>query len=620
MNKRVRIFSFSEVTSGNLRIFLVFSFLLVFLISFAFAANVTTCAEGDNNCKVNNAYSCLQDEITKKKCSNLTSEEKVFSMLATGLCKNEVKSDAKYRSDVKYTAQATILLGKSDSELKKWLISQNRTSTGIDWYLEIESPKATTCTVSYSGGSATFSINEDKTILSLSSNSCFSLSTGNYWLKIDANCYAKEFETSCNQQFLTTLLYQKQNSETIYVTETTHSSSASGSTKEKVNSFCFKKGVSCDYETTLWAAFALSSVGEKVTAYLPYLTVMADENTNLLPESFLYHLSGNADFKNQLLSKQINNKWWLALNDRYYGTAQALMPLKYEESPQKSGATGWLFNEAQEENGCWNSANIKNTAFLLYSMGGRNVSISDGNASGTGIDCTAAGYFCTSQINCAAQALPGYSCSGAFVCCSQNIPLKTCTEQGGIMCASNQVCTGIGAVSTDAADATSGQKCCVQGTCQTPTTGTVGGGSSSCEIAGGTCRVSGCLSGESETSDSCDFSTDSCCVTSTSSGKINYMWIAILLVLIALVVAGIIFREKLQMLLLRMKSKFRSGGSTATTTSRPGFPPFGSSPYQQRPPLRRVLPASNQRPRPMPRSRSQSEVDDVLKKLKDMSK
>lgn len=599
---------------------LVFSFLLVFFINFAFAAINVSCSEGDNSCKINNAYSCLQDQISSKKCNNLASDEKVFSMLATGLCKSEVKSDSKYKSDVKYTAQAALVLGKgSDTDVKKWLISQNRTSTGIDWFLEIESPKATTCTVTYSGGSATFAIDENKQITSLSSNNCFTLSTGNYWLKIDPNCYAKEFETSCNQQFLTTLLYQKQNSDTIYVSDTTHSSSASGSTKEKVNSFCFKKGISCDYETTLWTAFALSSLGEKITAYLPYLTVMAEENTNLLPESFLYHLSGNTDFKNQLLSKQINNKWWLALNDRYYGTAQALMPLKYEESSQKTGATNWLLNEAQESDGCWNSGNVKNTAFLLYSMGGRNISLTDGNASGTGIDCTAAGYYCTSQINCAAQVLPGYSCSGAFVCCSQSAPIKTCSEQGGNICASNQVCTGIGAVSTDASDATSGQKCCIQGTCQTPsTTGT--GTSSSCEIGGGTCRVSGCLSGESETSDSCDFATDSCCVASTSSGKLNYMWIAILLALIALVVAGIVFRDKLRMLLFRLKSKFGSGGSSTTITSgRPGFPPF-SSPYQ-RPPLRRVAPVSlSQRPRPIPKSRSQSEVDEVLRKLKDMSK
>lgn len=605
MNKKVPLFVF---------------LMLLFLAPIMAAVNISTCADGDSNCKVNNAYLCLQDKINTKKCSALSSEEKVFSLLATGLCKNEVTKDSKFKSDIKFTAQAVLGMEKSGSDSKQardWLISQNRTSTGIDWFLEIESPKATACAVKTSTGTSTVLIDENKQITSIAGGSCFTQSDGNYWLKVNSNCYADKFEISCDQQFLTTLLYQKQGADTIYVSENTHSSSAGGSTNEKVNSFCLRKGTSCDYESTLWASFALSSTGSNATAFLPYLIVMAQDNQGLLPESFLYYLSGNADFKNQLLAKQINGKWWLSANDKYYGTAQALNPLKYEESTQKAGAIDWLLNEAQGTDGCWDSGNIRNTGFLLYSIWPKNILSNTSNGTLSGVDCTQAGYFCTSQVNCGAQVLSGYSCSGAFVCCSQNIPLQTCSEQNGKICSSSQVCAGIGSLSVSASDVSSGQICCAKGECQKPTTT---GTSSQCQLAGGTCRVSSCLSGESKTSDSCDFSSDSCCIASTSSKTPSFKWIIMLIVLIGLVVLAIVFRENLQMLLLRLKSKFSgSGGSSATTSSGrpPSFPPF-SGPYQ-RPMLRRIIP-QNQRPSQMPRAKSQSEVDEVLKKLRDMSK
>ncbi len=329
-------------------IFLVLIFFTFFVIA---EEHDIACDDGDADCKVDKAYSCLNEKIDDKTCEDLSSEERVFSLLATGKCKAEILDDSRYNSDLRFTSQALLGLhnfGFNTDETEEWILSQERASSGIDWFLEIESLEQTTCVVD-SSGSNNVVIGEDKKISSLTGGNCLSLAHGGYWLEINSNCYSENFTISCDKQFLTTLLYQKQGSDTIYVSEKTSSSSAEGSTEEKVNSLCFREGGFCDYEGSLWASLALSVSGKEVSSYLPYLATFAEDNENFLPESFLYFLTGNTDFKNQLLSKQINNKWWLSLNDKYYGTALALYPFKYEEPQQKTDSINWLLDEVQNE-------------------------------------------------------------------------------------------------------------------------------------------------------------------------------------------------------------------------------------------------------------------------------
>lgn len=592
-----------------------FLFGILILVFFAHSVTAQECTEGDKSCKIDKARSCVEEKINDKGCSALSSEERVFSLLALGKCKNEVKDDSKLMSDVKFTAQAILALknsGSSVSEEKSWLISQNRTSTGLNWFLEIESPEAIKCSVSYSGSNQV-NFGSDKKLTSLSGGSCLRPAQGGYWLEVSPDCYNEEFTISCDQQFLTTFLYKKQVSDTIFVSESTHSASSGGTTKEKVNSFCFGQGNSCDYEATLWTALVLSSLGEDVKSYLSYLTVMVEDNGDLFPEAFLYYLTGNTDFRNKLLSKQVNNKWWISLNDRYYGTALALFALQFEEPQQKTDSVDWLFNEAQNEDGCWDSGNIRNTAFVLYSLSPKILST---DSEGGGIDCESAGFSCTSQINCAGDVLPGYSCSGAFVCCTAEKTI-TCPEQGGEICNSNQNCIGVGSLTVEASDLSLGQLCCLSGVCQEPQLT-----SSACELAGGTCRVNGCLENEGETFAACDFSSDVCCIQKLQE-KTNYLLVWILGALIILVILAIVFRDKLRRYWIRFKPKF--GGSKSSARIKPGFPPT-TSPFNRIIPRRRSSPrriiSSHQRPIPrrVPRKRAKGEIDEVLKKLKEMSK
>ncbi len=157
--------------------------------------------------------------------------------------------------------------------------------------------------------------------------------------------------------------------------------------------------------------------------------------------------------------------------------------------------------------------------------------------------------------------------------------------------------------------------CCVnEGSCQTPEPIT-----SECEEQGGTCRIS-CESDEEEIFYECEFEGDSCCVFKTT-GKKSYTWIWILLILIVLVVIGIIFKNKLRNLWFKMGSKFGKSKSGP----RPGPPrrPPGPPHYPVRRPVRerRILPSLQQPVMPgKTPSRSQKELDDVLRKLKEMGK
>ncbi len=603
-------------------VLLFFSVLFLFLANISAAQNITSCDAGDKTCRINNGYVCLQKNIDAKKCSSLAPDEKVFSFITSGSCESEVESDSKYMSNnqgsIRYTALA-VLGGATSNDPEEWLDSKNRTTENLNWYLQIESPDVAECKVTRGSSVSTVSLNADKTISASGGlDSCLSISSGDYWLQISQNCFNTEFKISCDKSFLTSLLYQKSGSSTIYVSDETHSASASGETKEKVRSLCFGTS-SCDYEGSLWATLVLSSLNHDVSSFIPYLVTNADtgNNKNYLPNAFLYLLTG--DFQTELLSQQKADKWWEAStsSNRFYDTALALYSLKYDEPIQKQNAEKWLLDEAQGSDGCWNSGNIRDTAFILYSLeprssGGFAGSGDDGEITESDNDCESSGYYCMSGISCSqagGNIKSSYSCSGTFVCCDQQREIQTCSEQNGNVCSSGKTCSG---TEVEASDISSGEICCVQGSCITPSESPA----AQCENSGGTCRIGSCLSGEQESSESCQFSTDVCCIQKSDDAGINLknvssLWIWILLVLILLLVLGIIFRDKLRMLWFRISS---GGGQSSHPHSGPSTrPPFMPS-------VPRMIPRSSPVMRRTTPSRRPGEIDEVLKKLKEMGR
>jgi len=233
------------------------------------------------------------------------------------------------------------------------------------------------------------------------------------------------------------------------------------------------------------------------------------------------------------------------------------------------------------------------------------------------ISCSDQGYYCLSAASCTqagGNSLIDYSytCPGLQICCSENLQLQSCANQQGQLCSSSQTCSGGSQISSS--DATSSQICCL-GTCTTPSQST-----STCDSLGGICRSS-CSGNEGiSSSGTCVSNSQVCCVANSVpvSSSNNIVLIVVLSVLVLLIILGIIFRNKLRILWMKIKSKMSKGrGRGGSKPSGPGRPP--SMPPRGPPPRMPMRPRSGRPPiRNMsPRSR---QSEDVLKKLKEMGK
>jgi len=135
----------------------------------------------------------------------------------------------------------------------------------------------------------------------------------------------------------------------------------------------------------------------------------------------------------------------------------------------------------------------------------------------------------------------------------------------------------------------------------------------------GTCRDYGCNDGEKELTYECDYSSQSCCTPETKNRSLWWVWL--LIILIVLTGLAIVFRDKLKDFYMKYKMKKSKGPPRGPPGRRPRMPPVGMP--QRRPgPPRKILPLRGppRRRPPAPAQRKPKEIDDVLKKLKEMGK
>lgn len=585
---------------------------------------------------IGNAYQCLDDLVKDKKTSELSLQEAIFSTLALGSknnlldkIKTEEKDDCwpKAGCTIKDTAQVLLAYdraGKSTADIEKWLLSKNSSASELDWFLEIDISNhvPAECTIKYDTTERKINIDNEMKITN-DAGSCLPVSGSGYWLNIRDSCIGKKFTISCSEDFVTTLLYQKKATETIYVSSETSSAASSGTTEEQVKAKCFKTGNTCDYEGSLWAALALEKAGKDISDFVPYLLALASDNQRYLPSSLLYSLTGADDQYSSLIQSQKQNKFWQASStpyNKFYDTALGMLALQGTGAAELSNAQNYLLS-IQTPEGCWNNNNIRDTAFLLYSGWPKSVGSPDGAGSTL---CTEAGYSCESGFACTearGNILYEFECTGSKLCCSIKLEQQSCAEQNGILCTASQQCEGTSVSSSEGS-------CCL-GTCEEVIEDT-------CETFGGSCRTS-CEDDETESSELCTTAGTVCCELKTQAkGSSLWLWITLLVILIIAVVAGIFYRDKLKMLLFR----FRKGRGTGSTTpaNKPSFPPSAgialTRPLQR--PFSRFAPAATQAARSIrpnirpnirpalasrkPVSKADQEMEETLKKLKEMSK
>ncbi len=560
---------------------------------------------------VTKAYQCLDNQIKEKVQTKLSLEEAIFSSLALGPQENlkaTIESerrpgDSCWPKDgckLKETAEVAIAykrIGKDTTDIEKWLLSKAIITKDLDWYLEIDATNhiPATCTITYDGADKEVRI-LDNMKLEGNAGSCLTVSSSRYWLQIKPACLDKEFEISCNQDFITTLIYQK--NDATYISSETHSSASGGSTKEITNAKCFKNIDACDYEGTIWATLALHKLGRDTSAFTSYLLALSEDNQKYLPSAFLYIIAGGDDQFSQIIQKQKDGKYWeTSANKRYYDTSLAMLALSGTSSAELENTKKYLLSIAKDS-GCWNNNNIRDTAFILYSGWPKDFSIPTETKS-----CMAAGYFCITKDDCteAGGEILSNECNNFnMFCCSKSLPEKTCAEKNGIICNANQECRN--GNTAPASDGT----CCLSKICDPIST------QNTCELSGDICRFSSCASGEEQVIKNCDTSDKICCEkTSVPTSSLN-TWIWILVVLIIIVVLGIIFRNKIRVWWFKFQGKARSSPIT-----RPGIPPAGG--YYGMPRQQRMIPKQYNSSRPQSNARDK-EMEETLKKLRDMSK
>jgi len=610
------------MSKGGLAVLLVSVAFIVLLAGFSVAANETA--------SESKAYSCLEDQISAR--GNLSLKEATFGVLAIGdkssmISKIEAQKDAKScwpkgACTIKESAQVALAydrVGKDSSEVKSWLLSKNASATELKWFIEIDIPNRlfANCTIKDGQRANNIKISSD---MSLSGNagSCLSIENNGFMLRVNNNCLKNTFDISCDQDFITAVNYQRTTGGITYVLPESHSAASLGTTSEKINSECLKTGSTCDYEGTLWGALVLQKMGEDVSRFTPYLLALADDNLRYFPSAFLYIIVGGDDQYNLIVQDQKQGKFWEVpgtRDGRYYDTSVAMLALSSKGGGELDSAKEYLLS-IQTKEGCWNSNNIRDTAFLLYSGWSKSVGTSTG---GTTIPSCEPQFSCENVFDC--QSSGGtiersYACPNAGQsCCSAAVREQTCTVLGGKVCnVLTEQCQGIEEPSLEGS-------CCTGGECieiQQP--------EDTCAPAGGTCKAL-CESNEQESYGSCLTTGEVCCMK--KGGSKLWLWIVILLILIALVVFGIIYRAKVKIWwfkfmewfkakILRKKAGLGAPTKAAAPAARP-MPQRPGAPFAPfaRPmmPVRPVAQPARFQPKP-----KDKEMEEALRKLREMSK
>lgn len=601
-------------------------FLSVFILS------LVSAAENDTRVGADKAFACLENQVATKP--TLALDEALFSVLALGsgdkalkVIEQEEKKEStgscwpKAGCSIKQTAQALLALrqaGRDTKAAENWLLNKSGIATDLAWYLEIdtEQQRAAQCTIKYDAGTYTVRIGQDMR-LSSSAGSCLTLAPSGFLLRVRDSCLSKSFDVSCNETFVTSLVYQKDKGTendclnlgnlTCFVSDTSHSSASLGTTREQITAYCFKQGTACDYEGSLWATYALWKQDKNINKYLPYLIALTEGHERHFASAFLFGLTGNNDFFSTIAQQQKVQGYWELTGspyNRYYDTALALLGLGGNAEAQT--AKDYLIS-IQTREGCWNNNRIVDTGFLLYAGWGR-VARGGGGSGGSSAFCTEAGFSCGRQDACLAAGglvKPGFECTGFGICCSVAVSEASCASLSGRVCSATQTCSGKSIASAEG-------NCCTD-ECTTQPIVVV---DSACDLAGGSC-ASECGEGQEASTEQCTSRSDICCIESGSGEESGVNWILILLlgIFILLVILAIIYREKIRLWYF----SWRKGATAPTVRQVPSGrapPPIYrpvQHPVQQRPISRPLTRAPQGKP-------FSAELEDTLKKLREMSK
>ncbi len=534
------------------------------IILFTFISSVLAL---DELTQIKKGYNWLQGK-TVGKWANLNTKQHVFSLLALQytLSQGQIDSSTKSLLAKSYnngtcwsatscnaveTALAKIALdsaGKDSDKATEWLNSKKiAPSTNLVWFLQLTQVQGNEmrCVLRYDTTSGEVGFDKRGVInyMDNSLSNCFSNAT--YWLQLAPVCANKTFEVSCSDSALANFLFKKENE--WFVTSKTYQISPQGSVSMKLNSYCIAQGSNCDYESTLWTAYAFFLDGQQDIAksFVPYLVIEANNSKKFLPQAILFKITGKDSYAEDIAKLQdsqgfIVPKGVSSAYNKYYDSSLAKMTgSAYKADLTKLKAK--LLSE-QKVDGSWqcsgfgcDTSYIRETAMILSafwpSFEWRSECESEGYA--CALNCSALGavaqpygcypesYECCNVIydcemkygtckpSCSAalnESQVPYTCSTG-VCCKDYSKSLCITEIHGVICVAGQEClnTQGGIIPFIYA---SGEPRCCKGTCS------LGVGGPSCASQGGvvcdTSQGKSCING----GDLEAYDTNNCCQAS----------------------------------------------------------------------------------------------------------
>jgi len=306
-------------------------------------------------------------------------------------------------------------LGENTKEIEDWILDRSKTfkATDVSWYIQLDTDGKASCNISYANKKDKINIDEEKKVSLSGSSSCLSVSqSGGYWLGISSVCLDNTYKIECSEYVTGTLLYSKYSS--LYVPSKTEKGEE---VEIKIETKCLiGSGNECDYDSTLWAAYALDKADRDVNVLMPYL--IANAESKYMSDAFLYIITGEESYAEKLASLQDKQGFWKeSFKGRYYDTALAVLALgNYFEGEENVGAAKDYIVESQDVEGSWGSS-LQDTSLVLYALWAKPVTYVPTAAEEKA--CETEGNDCRSECLSDEEELSSlsYSCDLGKVCC-----------------------------------------------------------------------------------------------------------------------------------------------------------------------------------------------------------
>ncbi|MFA5176470.1 MAG: hypothetical protein WC413_04415 [Candidatus Nanoarchaeia archaeon] len=281
---------------------------------------------------------------------------------------------------VKDTALALLVLGKTGQDINKtvtWLKNMEIASgaTAGSWYIQFNPTVDGTCQITCEGSTTPKSVDVGPT---------------KPWINADTLCGPignkkfKKYDIDCvnvgDQAMHVTVIYRiaRQGFTEDYLLHDEQTQK----TTLTIENACFATGSgvgTCDYESTLYATWALKSIAGEEIHTLPYLE--ENKNANALHRSLLYLVRPDSKYYSSWLKEhQKSSGSWL--DDVYVTSIGAISMIQStDDADSYLNATRWLTLKYNEKKHNWNDKVLDTASALIALSGGfkdNSIGVEDG--------------------------------------------------------------------------------------------------------------------------------------------------------------------------------------------------------------------------------------------------